>query len=51
VGTIEAIEIPRDHISLKAKGYVLIDFARAAEAKEAVSLLDGFAIDGKKIHV
>lgn len=50
-GTIESIEIPRDHITLRPKGYVLIDFARAVEAKEAVNLLNGFEIDGKKINV
>lgn len=51
VGQIEEIEIPRDHISLKPKGYILIQFSKAEEAKEAVNLLDGFEIDGKKIHV
>lgn len=51
IGTIEAIEIPRDHITLKPKGYILIDFAHKSEAHEAVNLLDGFSIDGKKISV
>jgi RNA-binding protein 39 len=51
IGTIEAIEIPRDHITLRPKGYILIDFAKADEAKDAVNLLNGFEIDGKKINV
>lgn len=50
-GTIDSIEIPRDHITQKPKGYALIDFRRALDAKEAVSLLNGFEIDGKKINV
>lgn len=51
IGTIESIQIPRDHITLKPKGYILIDFANKAEAQDAVNLLDGFKIDGKKISV
>lgn len=51
IGTIELIEIPRDHVTLRPKGYILIDFSKANEAKDAVSLLDGFEIDGKKINV
>ena len=51
IGTIEGIEIPRDHISFKPKGYILIEFSKAQEAKEAVNLLNGFEIDGKKINV
>lgn len=50
-GLIEEIEIPRDHITLRPKGYILIQFSSPEEAKEAVNLLDGFEIDGKKIHV
>ena len=50
-GTIESIEIPRDHITLKPKGYALIEFKKASEAKDAVNLLNGFEIDGKKISV
>jgi RNA recognition motif-containing protein len=50
-GTIESIDIPRDHVTLRPKGYILIEFARSGEAKDAVHLLDGFEIDGKKIKV
>ena len=50
-GTIESIEIPRDHITQKPKGYIIIEFRRSSEAKDAVSILDGFEIDGKKIKV
>jgi RNA-binding protein 39 len=50
-GTIDLIDIPRDHITLKPKGYVLIEFSRCSEAKDAVSVLNGFEIDGKKINV
>ena len=50
-GTIEEIDIPRDHITLRPKGYILIEFSKATEAKEAVSLLNGFEIDGKKLNV
>jgi RNA recognition motif-containing protein len=50
-GTIESIEIPRDHITMKAKGYILIDFSSGEEAKDAVNYLNGYEIDGKKISV
>mmetsp|Transcript_16127 Transcript_16127/g.27270 ORF Transcript_16127/g.27270 Transcript_16127/m.27270 type:complete len:166 (+) Transcript_16127:859-1356(+) len=50
-GKIDSIDIPRDHITLKPKGYVIVDFSRPQEAKDAVAHLDGFEIDGKKIHV
>jgi RNA recognition motif-containing protein len=36
---------------MRPKGYALIEFERASEAKEAVKILDGFEIDGKKISV
>jgi RNA recognition motif-containing protein len=45
------IEIPRDHITMKPKGYVLIEFRRAQEAKDAVQILNNVSIDGKKISV
>lgn len=50
-GTIDSIEIPKDHITMRPKGYILIEFSRATEAKDAVSLLNGFEIDGKKLNV
>ena len=51
IGVIESIDIPRDHITMKPKGYVIVEFSRDSEAKEAVSYLNGFEIDGKKISV
>lgn len=51
IGTIQSIEIPRDHITMKPKGYVVVEFSRGSEAKEAVNLLNGFEVDGKKISV
>lgn len=50
-GTIESIEIPRDHVTLKPKGYALVEFRKATEAKDAVNVLNGFEINGKKISV
>lgn len=50
-GKIESIEIPRDHITQRPKGYAIIEFSRAQEAKDAVSLLNGFEIDGRKMNV
>jgi U1 small nuclear ribonucleoprotein len=46
-GTIESIEIPKDHITMKPKGYAIIEFSHSSESKEAVKILDGFEIDGK----
>lgn len=51
IGTIDSIEIPRDHITMKPKGYALIEFRKAQEAKDAVQFLNGVDIDGKKISV
>ncbi len=48
-GTIDSIEIPRDHITFRPKGYIIIEFRRAQEAKDAVDCLNGMEIDGKKI--
>ena len=48
-GTIESIEIPRDHITQRPKGYIIIEFSRAQEAKEAADLLNGMELEGKKI--
>ena len=48
-GTIMSIEIPSDHITLRPKGYINIEFKRAQEAKDAVDCLNGMEIDGKKI--
>lgn len=45
------IEIPRDHITQKPKGYALIEFRRAQEAKDAVQFLNNIEIGGKKITV
>lgn len=50
-GTIDSIEIPRDHITMRPKGYVLIEFSRSSEAKDAVNLLNGFEIEGKRVKV
>ena len=36
-GTIESIEIPKDHVTMRPKGYALIEFERSSEAKEAVN--------------
>jgi RNA recognition motif-containing protein len=50
-GTIDSVEIPCDHISKKAKGYVLIEFRSSTEAKDAMKHLNGFEINGRKIIV
>jgi RNA recognition motif-containing protein len=38
-------------VTQKPKGWVLVEFSKPQEAKDAVHLLDGFDIDGKKIGV
>ena len=50
-GRIEQIEIPKDHITHRPKGYVIIEFSKAYEAKDAVATLDGFEVNKKKIKV
>ena len=50
-GVIDSIEIPRDHITQRPKGYAIIEFSRASEAKDAVSVLNGFEVNGRKLIV
>ena len=41
-GTIKSIEIPRDHVTLRPKGYILIEFEKSVEANiRQVILLGG----------
>ena len=50
-GSIDSIEIPRDHITQKPKGYAIIEFSKSREAVDAVSALNGFDIGGKILQV
>jgi RNA recognition motif-containing protein len=50
-GRIDSIEIPADHITRKAKGYVVVEFSRPYEADDAVSSIDGMELNGRRVKV
>ena len=50
-GEIEAIELPKDHITGKNKGHAVIDFRKHRDAKNAVKEMNGFDINGRKLKV
>ena len=50
-GDVQSAMIVKDKATGKGKGFGFLDMPNAAEAKEAMDLLDGVAIFGKKIAV
>lgn len=50
-GEIDSIDIIRDPVSGKNKGYAFIQFRKAAQAKEAIRAMNGFNYKGKILRV
>lgn len=50
-GVIESIEIPKDPVTQRPRGFILVEFERSYEAKDAIRALDGFELDGVKLDV
>jgi RNA recognition motif-containing protein len=50
-GDIEFIDLHRDPLTNKCKGFAFIQFRLGKDAKEALRKMNGFAINGKVIKV
>lgn len=50
-GEIDFIDLPKDHITGKCRGYAFIQFRRASQARDAISAMNGFQYKGKPIKV
>ncbi|MFP5041604.1 RNA recognition motif domain-containing protein [Parasediminibacterium sp. JCM 36343] len=50
-GDVVSAIIIKDRETGKSKGFGFVDMANSAEAKEAIDLLDGVSLFGKKIAV
>ncbi len=50
-GDVENVEMHRDDVTGKSKGYAFILFRNSGDAKRAIIEMDGFVVNGKKIKV
>ena len=50
-GDIDSIELHKDPISGKSKGYAFIQFHRGSKAREAIKAMNGFSYNGKCLKV
>lgn len=50
-GDIERVELHRDDITGKSKGYAFIVFRSSQDAKRAINDMNNFTINGKQIKV
>jgi len=50
-GEIETIDIPKDPLTSKNRGYCFITFKQASQAKASISAMNGFYYKGKILKV
>ena len=50
-GDIDSIELHKDPITGRSKGYAFIQFHRGSKAKEAIQAMNGFVYQGKALKV
>lgn len=50
-GDIDFIDLHRDPVTMKCKGYAFLQFKRDSDAKEAVAAMNGFQMAGKELKV
>jgi RNA-binding protein 39 len=50
-GEVERVEMHRDDVTGKSKGYAFVVFRNSGDAKRAIIEMDGFTLNGKKIKV
>lgn len=50
-GDIDSIELHRDPITGKCKGYAFIQFHKASQARQAIGAMNGFNYKGKQLKV
>lgn len=50
-GTVESVNIVKDRVSDRSKGFGFVEMATEKEAKKAIEMLDGKELDGRSIKV
>ena len=50
-GTVESVILISDRETGRAKGFGFVEMTNAAEAKEAISQLDGQELSGRRVRV
>ena len=50
-GEIDLIDMPRDPMTLKSKGYCFIQFRKVPQAQAAIQSMNGFKFKGKNLKV
>jgi RNA recognition motif-containing protein len=50
-GTVVSVDLIRDRISLRSKGYAFIIMGDQTVAERAIEMYDGMNVDGSEIHV
>lgn len=50
-GTVETVDIIKDRISGRSKGFAFIEMSTEEEAEEAIKKCDGKSVDGREIRV
>jgi RNA recognition motif-containing protein len=50
-GEIEYIDMPKDSVTLKLKGYCFIQYRKSSQAQAAISSMNGFKYKGKLLKV
>lgn len=50
-GEIETIDLPKDPLTGKSRGYCFVAFSKASQAKAAISAMNGFYYKGKILKV
>jgi RNA-binding protein 39 len=50
-GEIDLIELPKDPITSKCRGYCFISYRKASQAKAAMNAMNGFYYKGKILKV
>jgi RNA-binding protein 39 len=50
-GDIDLIDMPKDPVTLKSKGYCFVQFRKATQAQTAITAMNGFKYKGKLLKV
>jgi RNA recognition motif-containing protein len=50
-GTVITVEIMKDRVSGRSKGYGFIQMSNLAEAERAVEMFNGWSLDNHELHV
>jgi RNA-binding protein 39 len=50
-GEIDTIDIPKDPLTSKSRGYCFITYKKTSQAKDAINAMNGFYYKGKILKV